>query len=364
MKSMLKKFTYKLIFAFIWLGLLVASFIIFDQLGGRGYTILIATPMYGTVETNEIEPYNNIADIKITYMSPQSARISAMGHYHHGTIIGTNQYFADVMSHFMIDRDFFTYEAVKYAHNVAVLNQNAAITIFGERRVREGTFYHDGQSFYIVGVIYDRDNDNINIYVPLTSISKDREVDAIAFNAGISYFHNQPAISIILEALNITEENHHIINLFAASVVIENYHLLVVTLFILIIFEAIGNKAIKIGIGSWRKIGKINEDEFHLWKTIFSKSFLALLVAIVVIVAILITIGMESMEVYMNIIEIINIQNPFAAIPETVFSPHIQGLARWYFWTVTVFWISVVIFVLYLVVNFWRLLAPKESDEE
>jgi len=331
---------------------------IFDQIGGRGNTILIVAPRDGTIRVDAIEPYNNIADILISYTSPQSATITAIGRYHQVTIIGTNQYFAAVMSHFMTDQVFFTYEALEHGHNVAVLNTYAAISIFEERRASGNIFYLDGKSFQVIGVVYDRDSDNANIYVPITSITSYGELDALAFNVGIAYFHNQPGISIILQELDITEESYHFINLFAAYVIIENYHVLTITLFILVIFEAITSKAIKIGIRNWRIIAKLIEGEVGIVSIIFSRSFFVLLAAAGVVVLIFWTIGAESSDIFMSISEIINTPNPFAAIPETVFMQHIQEMARWYFWAVTVFWVSLITFVLYFVLNIWRSFAP------
>ena len=360
--SKIKKFIPKLIFAIIWLGLLVSSFMIFDQIGGRGYTILIVAPRYGTMQAEVVEQHNT--DIRLTYAAPQSAAITTLGHYHHTTIIGTNHEFANVMRYLWVNGDFFTDKALKYTHNVAVLNITAAVDIFGERRANGNTFYFEGKLFQVIGVIDDRDDSNANIYVPITSILNYSGIDAVAFDAGILYFFNQPEIFALLQTLNITKENYHIINLFAAHQVINNYHTLVVTLFILVIFEAITSKAIKTGLRNWRKIARLNETDTGLWRILFSKSCLALLASAAVVVAIFVTIGLESTDVFLSIGEIINAQNPFAAIPETVFTRHVQELVQWYFWIIVVFWVSLVTFVLYFIIIFGVPLQPKKSHNK
>ena len=359
--SKIKKLIPKLIFAVIWLALLVSSFMIRDQIGGRGYTILIVAPRYGTMRSEVIEQHHT--DMRLTYAFPQSAVITALGHTHYTTIIGTNHEFANVMRYLRMHGDFFIDEALKYAHHVAVLNMTAAIDIFGKISASDNIFYFENVLFQVAGVIDDRDN-AANIYVPITSIPSYGGIDAVAFDAGILYFYNQPEIFHLLQAMNITKENYHITNLFAAHQVIENYHYLIVALFILVIFEAITSKAIKIGLRNWRKIARRNETEIDVRKIIFSKSSLALLVSAVVVAAVFITIGLESTGVFLSIGEIINIQSPFLAIPETVFIRHIQELARWYFWITVVFWISLTTFILYFVINIWNSFAVREVGQQ
>jgi len=140
------------------------------------------------------------------------------------------------------------------------------------------------------------------------------------------------------------------------------YHELIVTLFILVIFEAITSNAIKIGLRNWRIIAKRNEEELNPWGIFFSKSSLAVLCAIGVTAVVFVTIGRESMGVFLNIIQIINTGDSFAAIPETVFMRHIQELAVWYLWIRVVFWVSLITFVAYYVVGFWRSAVTVNAD--
>ena len=359
---MLKTVTNKIIFATVWLGILATAFILYDQTGGMSYTILVITPRHGGFSTSMADSHNRLADIPITYASaPVPASITAMGQYHHVNIIGTNQYFRQVMSYFMHRAQFFTYEALENAHYVAILNAWAAETIFSERRVSDVYFYHEGRYFHVLGVIEDRDRSNANIYVPITILADYNQVDAIAFNAGIPLYFNNPDAIDMLHGLGIDEENYYIINLFAALMQLENFHELTLVVVILVFFEAVGSLAIKLGLKHWRKIGKRNEDEFRLWRTIFSRSFVLVAISVVVIALIAATIGMETMDVYTRILEAISTQNPLASVPETVFMRHIQELARWYFWIATLFWTSVTIFVLYCVVNLWRIFSSSDK---
>jgi len=352
---MFKKIIHKIIFGIMWLCLLVSSFLIYEQIGGRGYTILIAAPKQGHLQANIVEQHNN--DIPLTYQTSKTTTITVEGWHHHATIIGTNHTFADVMRYFRINGDFFNEEDLQYFHRVAVLNINAATAIFGDRRARGNIFYFEGEQFEVIGVIDDRDSTYINIYMPFTSIPNEGEIDSIAVDAGISLFFNQPEALALLQDLNISEEDYYKINMFAIHRIIEMYHELVVTLFILVIFESITSNAVKLALKHWRKIAKHNEEELDIWKVIFSKSSFVLFAAAAVIIVIFVIIGRESAGVFLDILDIFNTQNPFAAIPETIFMRHIQELAVWYFWIIVVFWISLITFVTYYVISFWRALA-------
>ena len=349
---MKKKIVHKFVFAIIWLGLVVSSFIIFDQIGGRGYTILIVAPKNGHVQTQEATQYQT--DIRITYATSQNVVVTALAHEHHITMIGTNHYLARVMNYLWVAGNFFDQDAVRYAHPVAVLNINAAMDIFGERRAVGHSFYFESEPFQVIGVIDDRDARGANLYVPITSMADSGGADAWVFDAGILYFYDQPEILDLLQAFGVTEASYHIINLFAAHKLTEHYHILTVALFILVIFEAITSHAGKIALRNWRKITRQTEEETNLRKIIFSKSCLMLLAAVVVIVLVFTIIGLESTGVFLRIAEIIRTPNPFAGIPETAFLRHIAELARWYFWIIAVFWTALATFVLYFVVNIWR----------
>ena len=116
-----------------------------------------------------IEDFNDENPTLVTYEIRRQASAYAVRESHRMNVVGTNSAYAAVMGYPVIDGGFFTKDAFLIGAKEAVLNERAAFTLFGGRRLSGSSFSLNDEIWTVVGIVLDEDAENDNIYVPASS---------------------------------------------------------------------------------------------------------------------------------------------------------------------------------------------------
>ena len=100
----------------------------------------------------------------VTYEISDHAVAEAANARHSVIRIGTNSTYLDITGHRLLSGGFFPRTSHETGSRLAVLNETAAITLFGSINIDGMTLHMDGESWSITGVINDFSGDNLNIY--------------------------------------------------------------------------------------------------------------------------------------------------------------------------------------------------------
>lgn len=130
--------------------------------------LLLAVPQKtGTagLNTQKLEEFCE-EEFLLTYEIKQEKNAKAVNSSHVVTLIGTNAAYPDIIGYVMLDGGFITKAAWEAAERHAVLNETAAFKLFGSKNISGKTLRIGGETWFITGVIQDKDADNANIYAP------------------------------------------------------------------------------------------------------------------------------------------------------------------------------------------------------
>ena len=136
------------------------------------YYQLLAKPLSrdsASVDIWAVEDFYGDSSTLVTYEIRRQASAYAIRETHRMNVVGTNGAYANVMGYSIIDGGFFTKDAFLIGAREAVLNERAAATLFGGRRIAGNSFFLNDEPWTVVGIVSDEDVDNDNIYVPASS---------------------------------------------------------------------------------------------------------------------------------------------------------------------------------------------------
>jgi hypothetical protein len=174
---------------------------------------------------NEAER-RTISRVTLTYEKRQNSSINALHSRHDANLIGTNHSHPFVFNNNLIHGSFFSQEALQHAHNAAVLNKTAAFEMFGTiyaagNELRIENMPQGGPSVYrVLGVIDDGDEENINVYVPVTLLGN--AVDTLAANFSVNHDLSAEYIQTIWQQLGITADRYHLVNFDTLNTVVRD----------------------------------------------------------------------------------------------------------------------------------------------
>lgn len=128
--------------------------------------LLITSPHNGFAGVNidSIEEFTQ-TDFLITYEIKSPDRISLLYDDYLVTVIATNSCYKQIKKHNMIEGSFFTGQAWTEKQKHAVLNETAALEIFGSVNIIGRLFKMKNETWLVSGVINDKD-ENSRIYIP------------------------------------------------------------------------------------------------------------------------------------------------------------------------------------------------------
>lgn len=153
----------------------------------------------------------------ITYEIPQAKTAEAVHSNHQITTIGTNSCYWNLMSYSLLNGSFFTKTAWDDKQNHAVLNETAAYDIFGSINISGRTLKINGETWLVVGVIQDEDNESSKVYIPssVTGGQTNSLLALIDVDAGI----NEAYAKNTLKGLGVNETSYYIMNLSDAALI-------------------------------------------------------------------------------------------------------------------------------------------------
>lgn len=136
--------------------------------------ILLITPkqpISTPIDYQKIEDKNG-EDFLLTYETSNAANIKVMNKNHDVILKGTNYLYPYVMSNRILSGSFFSKDAQKENKKLAVLNKKSAFELFGNMDISDAELKIDEEIFTVIGVINDRNKDNMNVYIPVTNSGK------------------------------------------------------------------------------------------------------------------------------------------------------------------------------------------------
>jgi len=363
----------------------------------RGFESLIISPMEGTMRADVAEAINfrgigaiayqreelpNLSNVHLTYTSPQDAKITvAHAPYlqtSHIQVVGTNHTFRDVAGLFreVLSPSFFFYTWLENGDdailsNVAILNMQAAYNLFGNTvRGHIGPTRHvyiNGESFRVLDTIDDGNRLQAYIYVPLTSITTCWNVDSIVIlRGGISYFYKDQGLFDVLDAIGVTAEEYHFTNLYVLQRRIRDFSDISAFIWGLIIIEVIISNAIKIALRNGKEIKRQDEKEDIVKGFAYFKPRLKLLISCVIAVFMIVFTFLVAPFSIAETYEIATAPMPLTYVHENFFSYMVWELIDINRRTVTLFWATLVVYVLYYVIGIWQAtgIAFRMSEQE
>ena len=165
----------------------------------------------------------------LTYEILSIERLSASQRSASFTLIETNSNYLHILGCNMISGSFFTRQAWDEKLRYAVLNENAAISIFGSINITGSLFSLWNETWIITGVIDDRITDESRIYIPSSINSK-----AVSAFVLMEIDH----ITSTLRPYRIREEDFHVISLASLRrLLMERLQLIFLVFFILLILS-------------------------------------------------------------------------------------------------------------------------------
>ena len=160
-----------------------------------------------------------------TYKNQTTANITALNTQTSVTLIETNYNFPFVMNRSLLHGGFFRQE--QYKHTVAVLNERAAFDIFGTIEATGNVLTLNKTIYAVIGVINDKDAENLNIYIPAGLLGD--SVESLAINLAITPYPTEQIINKLMQA-GIHYKDHRFINFAAAYTAVTDSIFLVVKL--------------------------------------------------------------------------------------------------------------------------------------
>jgi hypothetical protein len=186
--------------------------------GPAGYhSLLLVTPSeFGTngIDPKVIEEFCE-DEFLLTYELREVNTAKALNSGARITVIGTNSCYRDLTERQMLSGGYFTKAAWEAGERYAVLNEKAAYDMFGSTGIIGKTFDIGGETWLVVGVMRDGEEDNANVYLP-SSVTGGRAETLLALINPADGITETYAVNALKE-IGTQEESHRFISLPAAA---------------------------------------------------------------------------------------------------------------------------------------------------
>jgi len=147
-------------------------------------------------------------EFPLTYEIPYSGRISLSYAEFSVTLIGTSGSYPQIMGHSMAEGSFFSNQAWKEKLKHAVLNEQAAFSIFGSIDIAGSRFRIRNDTWIVTGVIKDGYDEQVRVYIP--SSVQGGETNALAMT--ISGSLDETFMKNRLKSLKVMDSDFDFIN--------------------------------------------------------------------------------------------------------------------------------------------------------
>ena len=247
----------------------------------------------------EIEKINE-EKFLTTYMVEQEKRIKAIHENHIVQLRGTNYTYPFILNYPLVNGGFFTQLAQEAENKVAVLNEDAAFNMFGGNDCIGNEIIIDNLIYTVVGVLNDKDEDNKNVYIPITLLKQSPNAFVSLLSSDIS----EEYIKAQYRNLGITTEHYDFVNLNALISMIKEKGILSCILLITIMLIFLVKWAISRGIKQYEIINKLLKKNYLKELLTKEKRFLGLFFGNLVLIATLVYIigilGLYIFTMFLN----------------------------------------------------------------
>ena len=309
-----------------------------EEINGR---VVLTT--YGT----EVEQ-TTVSRVMLTYERRQNRSINALQSRHDVNLIGTNHSHPHVLNHNLIHGNFFSQEALNHAHNVVTLNKIAAFEIFGNIYAGGNELWINNMPtgspsvFRVIGVIDDGDNENLNIYIPVTILSN--TVDSIAANFSINPDLSAEYIQAIWHQMGITSDRYHLMNFDTINAVMQDRLILTASLLLMGLLLWGISKAIKAVHKEWHTVIRLRR-EMYMPDLIKATVFRRMVGITACIIAMAATIGFIGLSAFERGLYAYDSHGMLADVHSEAFLVQIEMITQWYNMSLIFFWGGVIGFL-------------------
>ena len=286
----------KIVFTALGLLLIVGMLLTYRQTQFES-GLLMAIPRNGsTVITPQIIQRSNASYALFTYKSIENTYITAINSLVNVNLIGTNENLPFVLNHSIIHGGFFDSIAVQFRHRLAVLNISAAFDLFGTTETSRNEVLIRGETFLILGVIDDRDENSHNLYFPI-SHSGDA-VNTVVTNLNLLESIDEEHVLSLWGQMGITSDFYHFVNFSSLRHVMFNNLVLAVALtimYMMIVLLTAAFKAARWQIGNL----KLLLQERYLTTSLVSAPMFKLFGIGILFICVLfcaVVVGMDSLD--------------------------------------------------------------------
>ncbi|MDR1687181.1 MAG: ABC transporter permease [Clostridiales bacterium] len=140
-----------------------------ENSGTEYLAVLPYSPGSKTISVKAADDLNEKFPLTYKAVYPKTARALAVNSG--VNIVSTNYSYVFVMRCRILNGGFFTKDAQKNAYREAVLNEKAAFDFFGTAEAAGNEIYIEDTAYTVTGVIDDYDNNELNIYIPVSVLA-------------------------------------------------------------------------------------------------------------------------------------------------------------------------------------------------
>ena len=290
---------------------------------GRLADLFLAVPrIMGTSSpVGSVEAANN-RGMLFTYENRSLTTVSAINSTHNVVLVGTNHNLPFVMNHSLIHGRFFREYAVRYSHQVAVLNEAAAFALFGSSEATGNEVIMRGSPYIILGVINDGDSENLNMYVPA---SLGDSTKAVAANLA----SNLSDIGVLNEwqRMGISGSHYRFVDFSILRTVIQDRTILAATLAAIFILLLILSKIVASMKMQFSTLQRLRREVYMTTMLAKSPTWKVLGLGIAFIAT---TLGcaLLAMDAFMRILIAHDTRGMLDNVQSAAFSAQLEGIAR------------------------------------
>ncbi|PKM49404.1 MAG: hypothetical protein CVV02_16195 [Firmicutes bacterium HGW-Firmicutes-7] len=218
---------------------------------------LLITPKAYNAVSVDVEMLEELNETKymLTYEVNEQQNVKAIHSSHTVILKGTNYTYPFVMNYSMSEGGYFTKDVVEQNSKYVVINELSAFDIFGGTNIIGNEIIINQAAYRIIGVIKDGDDDNKNVYLPVTFFADDPDTFIVKMEAD-----NEMSDEFIQNAfkhIGITTSNYNFVNIAKVYAMIREKVLVCLGLIVAIILYLIMRRAIAILFDQYNNINKL-----------------------------------------------------------------------------------------------------------
>ena len=294
-----------------------------------------------------------ISRIMLTYEVSQNRSINALQSRYDVNLIGTNHSYPHVFNLTIIHGRFFGQDALTQAQRVAVLNERAAFEMFGNIYAAGSELNINNRPYRVAGVISDGDEENLNVYVPVTLLENNITIDALAANFSINQDLSAEYILTVWQQMGITADRYNIVNFDVLSIVVRDR--LILSVFLILAVLLIGGilKIIKAAKKEWHVICNLKREIYmaELLKTSVVKRLIGIVVSIIAMAAV---IAALSLNAFNRVLIMYDARGMLADVRAESFAVQMAEMAQWYSLSHLFFWGFGLTFLIFVYIVYAR----------